>query len=103
MLVNAAPILIAVLAGVWLGEGFPRWLVAGLAVAFAGVLLIGLAGRGSGGGLAGGLLFVVAAGGCTRCAGGPQPGLRPTPPLLGHPLIRRLRRGWRVPRRSLAG
>ena len=34
MLVNVGPILIAVLAGSVLGEGFPRWLVAGLAVAF---------------------------------------------------------------------
>ena len=61
MLVNIGPILIAVLAGVWLGEGFPRWLVAGLAVAFAGVLLIGIAGRGSGGDLVGVLLCLVAA------------------------------------------
>ncbi|MGY1715762.1 DMT family transporter [Geodermatophilus sp. SYSU D01106] len=61
MLVNIGPILIAVLAGVWLGEGFPRWLVAGLAVAFAGVLLIGIAGRGSGGDLLGVLLCLVAA------------------------------------------
>ncbi|MGY1650508.1 DMT family transporter [Geodermatophilus sp. SYSU D01119] len=61
MLVNIGPILIAVLAGVWLGEGFPRWLVAGLAVAFAGVLLIGIAGRGAGGDLLGVLLCLVAA------------------------------------------
>lgn len=43
MLVNIGPILIAVLAGVLLGEGFPRRLLAGVAVAFAGVLLIGAA------------------------------------------------------------
>ena len=42
LLANVGPILIAVFAGLWLGEGFPRWLVAGIAVAFAGVLLIGL-------------------------------------------------------------
>ena len=36
MLVNIGPILIAVFAGLLLGEGFPRWLVAGIAVAFAG-------------------------------------------------------------------
>jgi len=43
MIINTGPILIAVLAGVFLREGFPRWLFAGCAVAFAGVVLIGLA------------------------------------------------------------
>jgi drug/metabolite transporter (DMT)-like permease len=43
MLVNVGPIFIAVLAGVFLREGFPRTLVAGCAVAFAGVVLIGVA------------------------------------------------------------
>ena len=42
MLVNTGPILIAVLAGTFLGEGFPRRLFAGGAVAFAGVALIAL-------------------------------------------------------------
>jgi drug/metabolite transporter (DMT)-like permease len=45
MLVNVGPVLIAVLAGVLLGEGFPRALVAGCAVAFAGALVIGAATR----------------------------------------------------------
>jgi drug/metabolite transporter (DMT)-like permease len=45
MLVNIGPILIAVFAGFLLGEGFPRWLLVGIAVAFAGVVLIGLATR----------------------------------------------------------
>jgi drug/metabolite transporter (DMT)-like permease len=49
MLINTGPILIAVLAGVFLREGFPQRLFTGLAVAFAGVLLIGLSGTGSGG------------------------------------------------------
>jgi drug/metabolite transporter (DMT)-like permease len=61
MLVNIGPILIAVFAGLLLGEGFPRWLVVGIAVAFAGVLLIGLATRGAEADLAGVLLCVVAA------------------------------------------
>jgi drug/metabolite transporter (DMT)-like permease len=61
MLVNIGPILIAVLAGWLLGEGFPRWLVVGVAVAFAGVLLIGLATRGADADLVGVLLCVVAA------------------------------------------
>jgi drug/metabolite transporter (DMT)-like permease len=43
MLVNVGPILIAVLAGALLGEGFPPRLLAGCAVAFAGTVLIGSA------------------------------------------------------------
>jgi drug/metabolite transporter (DMT)-like permease len=43
MLVNVGPVLIALLAGVVLKEGFPRTLVAGCAVAFAGAVLIGVA------------------------------------------------------------
>ena len=43
MLVNVGPILIAVLAGLFLGEGFPRRLIAGVLVAFAGTVLIGVA------------------------------------------------------------
>ena len=43
MLVNVGPILIAVLAGLFLGEGFPRRLITGVLVAFAGTVLIGVA------------------------------------------------------------
>src|SRR3954451_23550581 len=43
LVVNLGPILIAVLAGFYLGEGFPRSLLAGLAVAFAGVAVIAVA------------------------------------------------------------
>ena len=43
MLVNLGPLLIALLAGVVLGEGFPRPLLAGCAIAFAGTILIGAA------------------------------------------------------------
>ncbi len=43
MLINVGPILIAILAGIFLAEGFPRRLFAGCAVAFAGCVLIGLA------------------------------------------------------------
>ncbi len=42
MIVNIGPILIAVGAGLFLGEGIPRWLAIGAAVAFAGVVLIGV-------------------------------------------------------------
>jgi drug/metabolite transporter (DMT)-like permease len=43
MLVNVGPILIAVLAGVILREGFPLGLVAGCTIAFAGAVVIGIA------------------------------------------------------------
>jgi drug/metabolite transporter (DMT)-like permease len=62
MLVNVGPILIAVLAGWLLGEGWPRWLMVGAAVALAGALLIGIATRTAGGAdLLGALLALVAA------------------------------------------
>src|SRR3954452_2819244 len=47
MLVNLGPILIALLAGLFLHEGFPRGLFAGMAVAFAGCVLIGVGTTGS--------------------------------------------------------
>jgi drug/metabolite transporter (DMT)-like permease len=43
MLINIGPVLIALLAGSVLGEGFPRGLFAGCAVAFAGCVMIGVA------------------------------------------------------------
>lgn len=44
LLVNLAPILVAVAAGLFMGEGFPRHLVIGMTIAFAGVVLIALGG-----------------------------------------------------------
>jgi drug/metabolite transporter (DMT)-like permease len=62
MLVNVGPILIALLAGVVLAEGFPRSLVRGLAIAFAGAVVIGLATRSQGESAAvGALLCLLAA------------------------------------------
>lgn len=61
MLVNIGPILIAVLAGLVLGEGFPPRLLTGIAGAFAGVVLIGLATRQAAADLTGVLLCVLAA------------------------------------------
>ncbi|WP_420843133.1 DMT family transporter [Cryptosporangium phraense] len=62
MLVNLGPILIALFAGILLREGFPRWLLVGAAVAFTGVILIGVpsarAGHSDGVGV---LLLLVAA------------------------------------------
>jgi drug/metabolite transporter (DMT)-like permease len=43
MLVNVGPLLIALLAGLLLGEGFPRSLLAGSAIAFLGAVVIGWA------------------------------------------------------------
>ncbi|HLX35852.1 MAG TPA: DMT family transporter [Candidatus Limnocylindrales bacterium] len=43
MLVNTGPILVAAFAGLLLGEGLPRRLLVGLAVAFAGAIVIGVA------------------------------------------------------------
>jgi len=42
MVVNIGPILIALGAGLFLGEGIPRWLAIGAGVAFLGVVLIGI-------------------------------------------------------------
>ena len=62
MLVNIGPILVAVLAGALLGEGFPRPLAAGLVISFAGVVVIGLSSSSGGNAdLWGSLLCVVAA------------------------------------------
>ncbi|WP_168705531.1 DMT family transporter [Gordonia paraffinivorans] len=44
LLVNLAPILVAVAAGLFMGEGFPRHLVIGMTIAFAGVVLIATGG-----------------------------------------------------------
>lgn len=50
MIVGIGPILIALGAGLMLGEGVPRWLGIGTGVAFAGVVLIGLSTSVFGGG-----------------------------------------------------
>ncbi len=46
LVVNIGPILIALLAGWLLKEGFPKPLLAGMAIAFAGVALIAVSSRG---------------------------------------------------------
>ncbi|GAA2056574.1 DMT family transporter [Williamsia deligens] len=48
LLVNFAPIIVAVLAGLFFGEGFPRPLVVGMAIAFTGVVIIAVGGTGGG-------------------------------------------------------
>ena len=62
MLVNVGPILIAVLAGLLLSEGFPRSLFGGLAVAFVGVVIIAVASSRHTATTAGVLLCLAAAG-----------------------------------------
>jgi drug/metabolite transporter (DMT)-like permease len=61
MLVNVGPILIAILAGFVLREGFPRTLLLGCAVAFGGVVAIGFATSSAGVTAAGVVLCLLAA------------------------------------------
>jgi len=61
MLVGVGPILIVILAGVFLRERLTRALLVGGAVAFAGVLVIGLATTSGNAPLAGAILCLVAA------------------------------------------
>ncbi|MFD9124006.1 DMT family transporter [Kitasatospora sp. NPDC059571] len=49
MVVNTGPLLIALLGGVLLHEGFPRMLVAGMAVSFTGAVVVGLSTSGPAG------------------------------------------------------
>lgn len=60
MIIQIAPILIGVIAGLVLGEGFPRMLVIGGLVAFAGTLVIGFA-TSTGDAHAGGVALIVLA------------------------------------------
>jgi len=61
MLVNVGPVFIAILAGLLLGEGFPRRLLAGSAIALAGVVVIGLATSGRQGADSTGVVLCVVA------------------------------------------
>jgi drug/metabolite transporter (DMT)-like permease len=83
MLVNVGPILIAIFAGLILGEGFPARLFAGCLVSFAGAVIIGLVTSKHGGHeILGALLCVLAA---FAYAGGvvaQKPVLRHASPLM---------------------
>jgi drug/metabolite transporter (DMT)-like permease len=59
MIVNIGPILIALGAGMFLGEGISRWLAIGAGVAFLGVVLIGLGTRAAGFGDRAGMLWAL--------------------------------------------
>jgi drug/metabolite transporter (DMT)-like permease len=62
MLVNIGPLLIALLAGVFLGEGLPAWLFVGAGISLAGIAIIAISGStGQVASIAGVLYAVVAA------------------------------------------
>ncbi len=61
LLVNTGPIIVAVLAGIFLREGFPPGLFGGLAIAFVGCVLIGFATSRSGTESAVGILLCIVA------------------------------------------
>lgn len=62
LLINVNPILVAVMAGLILKEGFPRWLIIGSVIAFGGVAMIALgSGQRSTADIAGVLLCLLAA------------------------------------------
>lgn len=62
LLINVNPIMVAILAALFLKEGFPRWLLVGSIVAFSGVALIALgSGQRSTADVAGVLLCLLAA------------------------------------------
>ncbi|WP_377274305.1 DMT family transporter [Peterkaempfera sp. SMS 1(5)a] len=61
LVVNVGPILIALLGGLLLKEGFPPPLLAGMAVSFAGAAVVGLASSHGGGAPVAGVLLCLAA------------------------------------------
>lgn len=81
LLVNIGPIFIALLAGFALKEGFPRNLVRGCAVGFAGAAVIGLAASHHGGHLWGAILCVIAAAAYAIGVTAQKPALRETSAL----------------------
>ncbi len=61
MVVQVGPILIALLAGLFLGERLTGWLLLGMVIAFGGVVVIGSAMRGDGGSDLDGVLLALLA------------------------------------------
>ena len=64
MLLNIGPILVALLGGWLLHEGFPRRLAAGMAVSFGGVVVVGISESGGGHASVAGVLLCLAAAVC---------------------------------------
>jgi drug/metabolite transporter (DMT)-like permease len=70
MLVNIRPILLALLGGCWLlHERFLRWLVAGMAVSFGGVLVVGISESNRGGTSVSGVVLCLVATACYAAGG----------------------------------
>lgn len=61
MVVQVGPILIALLAALFLGERLTGWLLVGMSIAFAGVVVIGVAMQGDGGSDLDGVLLALLA------------------------------------------
>lgn len=61
LVINTGPVLIALLGGLFLGEGFPKRLMVGLAVAFTGAAVVGLSSSEGAATVLGVVLCVVAA------------------------------------------
>ncbi|WP_189884938.1 DMT family transporter [Streptomyces xantholiticus] len=78
MVVNIGPVLIALLGARLLGEGLPPRLVAGMAVSFAGAVVVGLSMSGDGGSSALGVLL------CLLAAVGYAGGVVAQKPALVH-------------------
>jgi drug/metabolite transporter (DMT)-like permease len=82
MVVNIGPVVIAVLSGWLLREGFPRRLLAGLVVSFAGAVVVGLSESGGGGAsLLGVGMCLLAAVSYSVAVAGQKPALRHAPAL----------------------
>jgi drug/metabolite transporter (DMT)-like permease len=81
LLIGTGPLFVTLLAGIYLREGFPRRLLAGITVAFAGAALAGFAGGGSGTAITGVLLCLAAAAGHALGATLQKPALAHASPL----------------------
>lgn len=76
MITSSIPVMVALLSGLLLGEGFPRRLIAGIAVSCAGTVLVGLATGGARASLVGVLLCLLAAAGAASAQVCQKPALR---------------------------
>ncbi|MFC5664941.1 DMT family transporter [Kitasatospora misakiensis] len=82
MLIGVGPVLIALLGGLLLGEGFPAKLLAGMAVSLTGAAVVGLSMSGGGGSSVLGILVcLLAAAAYAAGVVGQKPALRTASPL----------------------
>ncbi|SES05105.1 Permease of the drug/metabolite transporter (DMT) superfamily [Streptomyces sp. yr375] len=61
MVVNVGPVVIAILGGWLLREGFPRMVLIGMAISFAGAIVVGISSSGGGNSSLGGVLLCLLA------------------------------------------